>query len=288
MKKMILALAILLASLSAQALQPYISGDKLPAGDVRAVAAAAEQRLTAAGFQIAGKHFPKGIASHGVIIASDTALVDSLRQIGGPAILGAPLRVGVKADGSVSYLNLEYWLRAYLRKDYSKAEPQVKAAAGRLEKALGTGKAFGGEVPAEDLPEYRYMFGMERFMAKAEVKSFKSFEDAVATVEANLAKGVAGTAKAYELTYPDRKLAVIGFAQNDPEKGEAWWVNKIGADHIAALPWELLIVDGTVYSLHARYRTALAWPSLGMGQFMGISRHPDYVRDMAEALAGVQ
>ena len=52
------------------------------------------------------------------------------------------------------------------------------------------------------------------------------------------------------------------------------------------MPWEVFIVGKTVYSLHGRFRTALAWPSLTMGQFMGISLHPDHVRKMAEEIAG--
>ena len=63
-------------------------------------------------------------------------------------------------------------------------------------------------------------------------------------------------------------------------------MNKIGVDHIAALPWEVYIVDKTVYALAGRYRTALAWPSLTMGQFMGIVQHPDNVRQMALDIAG--
>jgi hypothetical protein len=186
----------------------------------------------------------------------------------------------------VSYLNLEYWQRAFLRKDYGKAEAAVKVAAGKLEHALGTGPAFGGDVKAEDLPRYQYMFGMERFDDKSELAEYRSFEEAVKTVQDNLAKGVKGTAKVYELVMPDRKIAVFGVAMNDAEYGEGWWVNKIGADHVAALPWEVFVVNGKVMGLFGRYRTALAWPSLGMGQFMTIANHPDTTRGMLEEVAG--
>ena len=52
-------------------------------------------------------------------------------------IAGAGVRVGVKGDGTVSYMNPEYWYRAYFRKDFSsKAEPAAKALQGKLQKAL--------------------------------------------------------------------------------------------------------------------------------------------------------
>jgi hypothetical protein len=173
-----------------------------------------------------------------------------------------------------------------LRGDYAKAEGAVKAAAGKLEQALGAGQAFGGDVPVEDLAKYRYMFGMERFDDKSELVEYKTFEEAVKTVQDNLAKGVRGTAKAYELVMPDKKIAVFGVAMNDAEHGEGWWANKIGPDHVAALPWEVFVVNGKVMALFGRYRTALAWPSLGMGQFMTIANHPDTTKSMLDEVAG--
>jgi hypothetical protein len=77
---------------------------------------------------------------------------------------------------------------------------------------------------------------------------------------------------------PDQKIAVLGVALNDPKEGEGYWVNKVGPQHIAGLPYELYIVGNKVYAPFARYRIALAWPALGMGQFMGISHIPEAIR----------
>jgi len=94
------------------------------------------------------------------------------------------------------------------------------------------------------------------------------------------------TSQVYEVVMPDRKLAVFGVAMNGPASGEHIWVKQNGVEHIAALPWEVYIVDGRVYALYARYRTALAWPALGLGDFMRISDHPDTVQAMLIAVAG--
>lgn len=286
MKKAIAGFIFAFATFAAHALQPYVTGTKVAGGDLKAATTAVEQKLTAAGFAVIGVHASKGLPKQATVVVTEAGLTDALKGIGGSAVVGMPIRVGVKVDGTVSYLNLEYWQRAFLRKDYGKAEAAVKATAGKLGQALGTGEAFGGDVKAEDLPRYQYMFGMERFDDKSELVEYKTFEEAVKTVQDNLAKGVKGTGKVYELVLADKKIAVFGVALNDAEYGEGWWVNKIGADHVAALPWEVFVVNGKVMGLFGRYRTALAWPSLGMGQFMTIANHPDTTRAMLEDVAG--
>jgi len=287
MKHFIVGLIALAWTLAASALQPYETGAKVAGGDLKAMAAVVEQKLGAAGFATVGRHLPKGLPDYASIVVTDEALSEALKGIGGSAVVAVPIRIGVKSDGTLSYENLEYWLRAYLRGDYAKAEPIVKATEAKLQQALGTGQPFGGDVKAEDLPRYHYMFGMERFDSdNSLLAEHKNFDDAVRAIRDNLAKGVKGTGKVYELVYPDRKLAVFGVSMSDPEYGEGWWVKKIGPDHIAALPWEVFVVNGKVYALFGRYRTALAWPTLGMGQFMGISSHPDKTREMLEAVAG--
>lgn len=287
MRSLFYGLMMLLWLPSALALQPYIAGDKVAGGDLKAVVGAIENKLTAEGFTVVGRHAPPGLPGFAAIVVTDKGMLDAVSAIGGTAIVDAPIRIGVRADGTVSYMNPEYWGRAYLRKDYGKAEAAIKAVTAKLGKALGAGKPFGGDVDADDLPKYRYMVGMERFDSdKSELKTYPSFDVAVKTVRDNLAKGVAKTSKVYEIVLPDRKLAVFGVAMNDPTHGEGWWVKKAGADHIAALPWEVFIVNGKIYALYARYRTALAWPSLGMGTFMSISDHPDTTGDMLAAVAG--
>ncbi len=290
MKRVVTALALMLATFSAFALQPFTAADaKLAGGNVKAAMAAAEQKLTAAGFTIAGQYQPQGIPTHGVIVVTDNGLVDAAKAIGGTAVVAIPIRVGVKADGTVSYINAEYWGRAYLRGNYGKAESALKAVAGKLQTAFGPGKPFGGDIETDKLASFRYMWGMERFDDRSTIKEYGSFDEALKAVRENLAKGAGGLAKVYELTYPDKKIAVFGVAQNNKENGEGWWVNKInGADHVAVLPWEVSVVDGKVMALHGRFRTALGWPSLTMGQFMAIGSHPDATYKMMEDVAGVK
>lgn len=103
-------------------------------------------------------------------------------------------------------------------------------------------------------------------------------------VRDNLAKGTAGTSRVYEIVLPGRKLAVFGVAMQD----DADWIRKIEQqEHIAALPYEIYIVDKDVNAPHGRFRIALAFPDVGMGQFMRISSQPNSILNTLGAVAGV-
>lgn len=287
MKSVLLSCALLLGSQAVLALSPYIRGSSLPGADLSAHVAQVEKKLQAEGFTVVGRHAPKGLSGRASLVVTDRAVLEAIRNIGGSAIIAAGIRIGVQSDGSVSIMNPDYWYRAYLRGNFKSAQPALRSVQSRLARALGAGAEFGGDVPEADLPNYRYMFGMERFdSANSELSSHASFEDAVRAVQDNLAKGVGDTAQVYEVLMPERKIAVFGVAMGNPGDGEGWWVNKIGPEHIAGLPYELFIVDNKVYALFARYRIALAWPALGMGQFMGIINAPDAIRGTLTRVAG--
>jgi hypothetical protein len=292
MKKLLLAGWLCMVVSTCQALSPYTSGASLPAGELPALMAAVEKKLQAEGFTLLGRHLPKGLESGGVVLVSDSAMLQAIRATGGSGIVAAAIRVGVMRDGRVSYTTPEYWYRAYLRQAYPQAEAAARAVQARLSRALGAGSGFGGDVPADRLANYQYMATMERFDSfRAELRTFGSFDEALQTVRKGLASGLGSTAKVYEVVMADRKLAVFGVALNDASRGEGWWVGKLGAsgqEHIAALPYELFIVDNKAYALPGRYRIALAWPSLNMGDFMNIRYAPDVVLGTMNLLADVQ
>jgi len=282
--------AMLVFSTSVWAVSPYIQGDSVAGGSVQTVATAVESKLKSGGFKVVGKYFPKTLAGYGVVIATDDAMLDEVGSVGGNAILGAAIRVGVKADGSVAYTNPDYWYRAYFRKAFAKKEDAVKALQARLQGALGAGKGLGGDEPAGNLANYRYMIGMERLdSSKNRLAEYGSFAEAVKTVRENLAKGVGKTTKVYEVVMPGRKLAVFGVAMNDGENSDGDWIKKIDMqDNIAGLPYEIYVVDTEVQSPHGRFRIALAFPDVGMGQFMRISSLPNTILDTMSTVAGVE
>lgn len=287
MKKRILWCVLVFSAQACLALAPYLKGDKLAATDLPAQLEQLEKKLQAEGFTVLGRHTPKGLPGHASLVVTDPGALTAIRTAGGSAVIASGIRVGLKSDGTVSYMNPDYWYRAYLRGQYKSAQAAIKSVQTRLTKALGDGGSFGGDVPEADLENYRYMFGMERFDSpNSEIATHASFEAALKAVRDNLASETGSASRVYEVVSPHNQTAVFGVAMNSSSDGEGWWVNKIGADHMAGLPYEVFIVGNKVYALYARYRIALAWPALGMGQFMGIINAPDAIRSTLVRVAG--
>ncbi len=288
LQRILLACLLGVSTLSAWAISPYIPGDRVQAGKLSAVSAEIEKKLTTAGFQVLGLYTPKYFPTHGVVVATDAGMLDKIRSFGGAAIVAAPIRVGFTTDGVVTYANPDYWNRAFLGQHFAQAAPAVSSVQSRLAKALGAGPGFGGNESAADLPEYRYILGMERIDdEKNLLATHASFDAAVRTVQENLGKGISNTSQAYELVLPESKLAVFGVAMNKKENGDAVIIGKIGVqDRVAGLPYEIFVVDGKVYALYGRYRLALAFPDLSMGSFMRIVYVPDDIRKTLKAVAG--
>jgi len=281
---------MLTLSTSVWAISPYIQGDSVAGGSAQAAATAVEGKLKKGGFKVVGKYFPKGLTGFGVVIATDGAMLDTVGSVGEEAIMGAAIRIGVKADGSIAYTNPDYWYRAFFRKSFAKNEDAVKALQGRLQEALGAGKGVGGDETAASLSNYRYMIGMERLdSSKNKLNEYGSFAEALKVVRENLAKGVGKTTKIYEVVLPDSKLAVFGVAMNDGENSDGEWIKRIDMQNsVAGLPYEIYIVDKEVGAPHGRFRIALAFPDVGMGQFMRISSLPNVIMETMGSVAGVE
>jgi hypothetical protein len=287
----VLALVVLLVSSSVSwAITPFIQAEKLKPAETVKVVEEVEGKLQAAGFQVLGHYFPKQLPDYGVVVVSDEGILNDIRALGGANIVGAGIRIGVKSDGTVSYMNPDYWYRAFFRGQFAKAEKSVRAVQEKLARSLGAGLGFGGDETAADLPRYRYILGMERFDSeKNELAEFVSFDQAVKTIRDNLDKGVARTSKIYEVVMPNEKIAVFGVAMNDPTLGDASWILRIGGQQsIAALPYEIYVVNNTANALYGRYRIALSYPDLNMGHFMRIVSTPDEIKEMLGAVAGAK
>lgn len=291
MKKLLFALAMWLSVPAlALAIAPYIQAERLKGGDLHQLVEAVEAKLKAGGFQPVGHYCPQQIKDYCVVVVTDEGLLNEIRQLGGTNIVGAAIRVGIKSDGDVSYINPDYWYRAYFRSEFSQAEHTVQEVQNKLAKTLGARGAFGGDEAAADLPKYRYLIGMERFDDDKNVLAhYASFDEALKIVRDNLGKGVGHTVKVYEVVMPEKKIAVFGVGMNDETLGDGRWVAKIGGqDQIAALPYELLIVNNQVQALYGRFRIAVAFPALSMGHFMRIASTPnDIVRTLTAVAGGV-
>jgi hypothetical protein len=68
------------------------------------------------------------------------------------------------------------------------------------------------------------------------------------------------------------------------EEGEKHFLPIIGEDHLAAMPYEIIIQGKEATMLHGRYRIALHWPDLTMGTFTKIMSTPGDVKKVMKDL----
>ena len=116
------------------------------------------------------------------------------------------------------------------------------------------------------------------------MNEYSSFEEGLKIIENNLKAKKGQTTEVYKIVYPDKKIAVFGIGLRSKEDGEAVFLPIIGEDHVAAMPYEIILQGNTATMLHGKYRIALHWPELTMGTFMKIMSTPGDIEDTLEAL----
>ncbi len=251
-----------------EVLKPFVLGYKT-SGDMQTIAEEVKGKVQAAGFEVVGTYSPYD----GAIVIAVTN--DGLKKAAASSEFGgyeAGQRVTLTKVGDeiqVSYTNPVYYASAYRIEDTSDAS----AALESLKTALGAEQAYGtGEkqLSAADLRKYHYMFGMEYFDDPSELAEYDSQEDAIKAVEEGLAQGRGGATKVYRIDIPGKDETVFGVALNDSGcSGDEYIMSRVDKSDIRStghLPYEILVSDGNVYALYARFRIAISWPHLPMIQ----------------------
>ncbi|MBN1250940.1 MAG: hypothetical protein JXR51_04230 [Bacteroidales bacterium] len=276
--------------LSAQEITSYYSLGSVE-GSINDISKKVTAALTEKGFKIFGSYYPQGKYSNKVIAFTRDDLYKVALSGKDQKFLAAMLKVGLIKDGEkvkISLLNPEYIFNAYFRGSFATYKDKLMKVDSDAKEALksigGEFTAFGGGLSAKELQKYHYMMGMPYFDEPIELKIFSSFEEGTKIIEENLNSKKSSTEKVYMLKFSNSKIALYGIALNDKEKGEAAFLPKIGTDHIAAMPYELLLIDNKAIMLHAKYRLALHWPKLTMAQFMKISSTPGKIEDILKSL----
>lgn len=259
-------------------------------GTINDVKAKIKTQLKEKGFSYLGGYNTQGKANQYVIAFTNKNLYGVALYGKTHKVMASIMKFGIIKKGNVvtvSLLNPEYIFYAYLRNttgSYDKLKV-ISDEAHAILKTLGTGyKGFGGQLSKSELKKYHYMMGMPYFTDPVELNEMSSFENACETIEKNLKAGKGNTAKVYRLKFTKYKIAVYGVALKSKADGEASFLPTIGEDHIAAMPYEIVVLDNKVVMLHGKYRLALHWPDLTMSQFMKIVSTPGYIEDTMEAL----
>jgi hypothetical protein len=284
-----LALALFM-KMGAQTLSPYIL-----VGENSLSLEATEDQVRSAlenkGFELIGSYHVEGNQTLKSIVFTRKDLKDITIQVEDRGALASALKVGLKSDGpgtTISYLNPEYLFQAYLMDAYDKHASGLGKVESDVASALSplgsVNQGFGGGMTAEDLREYHYKIMMPYFTDPVELEEFSSFEEGVKMIEKNLKAKKGKTLMVYSIKYPGKQVAVYGVGLMDEEEGEKHFLPIIGEEHLAAMPYEIILQGKTATMLHGRYRIALHWPDLTMGTFTKIMSTPGDVKKVMKGL----
>jgi len=250
-----------------------------------------EESLKASNFEILGSYNVANNKNFHVIVFTNDKLKEIASSYPERGALATAQKVGLSyKDGitKVSLLNPLYMFHAYFLKDYNKRADELIAETKTIKKIfseMGAGfTPFGGDVSIDDLHDYQYMIGMPEFSDPVKLSSFDSFDEGVKVIRKNLEAKKGGAIKVYELINQDKKTAVFGIGLLDASNGEKHFLSIIGEDHLAAMPYEIILQENKVTMLHGRFRFALYWPELSMSTFTKIMSTPGDVEDFLEAI----
>nr|WP_319272414.1 hypothetical protein [uncultured Draconibacterium sp.] len=293
MKRIFLLTAIYLLSFSliqAQEESPYFLISKSTESVAEGIAKA-KSALSESGFKIIGEYHPEQSENLAVVCYTHPKLEGIALGFSDRGALASALKIGLKKEGEtlhISMINPMYLFYAYFIDGVDKQEDVLRSISNEAIAAMqtvGTMKEpFGGTLDKKKLQKYHYKMMMPYFADAEELKSFDSFNDGLKTIRQNLEAGAGETQKVYELVYPDKEVAVWGVGLKNAEDGEAHFLPIIGNDHVAAMPYEIILQGNTASILPGKYRIALHWPELTMGTFMKIMSTPGDIKKTMEKL----
>ena len=263
--------------------------------DITDVSAKVKEAIKAGGFEVIGEYHPGNNDDLYVICYTNKQLRDLSLEFDDRGALASVLKAGlVKKDGKVtlSILNPEYMFLAYwgnqMTSQQEKAITKMSKHGSAFFSKIGKPIPFGGNLKKEDLIGYHYKMMMPYFDDPDDLEDYDSFEEGVKIIRANLEKGKGNTVKVYEQVFTDKKVAVFGVGLLNKEDGEAHFLPIVGEDHIANMPYEIILQDTEATMLAGKYRIALFWPELTMGTFMKIMSTPGDIEDTMEGLCEVE
>lgn len=270
---------------SAQKIAPYIKvGESTKS--VEQISEDIQKTLTENSFEILGEYNPEGKSNLKVIVFTNDKLKNTVVKISDRGALAGAVKVGIvnkNGKTTVSYTNPDYILRAYLRDNYgsfistfSQFSKDVKLAF----EPIGTEfMPFGGGIEQKKLKDYHYKIMMPYFTDPVSLNEYATFEEGLSIIEKNLKAQKGYSKEVYRIVYPDQKIAVFGIGLASEKDGEKVFLPIIGEEHIAAMPYEIILQGKEATMLHGKYRIALHWPDLTMGTFMKIMSTPGDIED---------
>jgi len=291
MKSFLLVFSLfLIITVNAQnELSPYF-GIQLDA-DMTEIKNGIPSLITSNGFNLLGSYQVANNDHLWVIAFTSDELMNVCANYKDRGALASVLKIGLYQNEDkleLSLLNPNYMFYAYFGEDYkehsNKLEAINKKAITMLSTHFGQMQAFGGGLTADELGKYHYKIMMPYFDDPIELETYTDFKEGVSYIRKKISESGKDIKLVYELLDERHQTAVFGIGLLNAEEGEPHFLPIIGERHIAAMPYEIILQGDEVSMLAGKYRFALYWPELTMGEFMKIMSTPGDVEDAMESI----
>jgi hypothetical protein len=247
--------------------------------------------ISKSGFEIIGEYNVANKDGLYVFAFTNNQLKTLCGDFSDRGALASVLKMGLfEKDGKVevSLLHPNYMFYAYFGDDYKLHAKELDAidqiAKDILSSNFGEPQGFGGGLSPKDLEKYHYKVMMPYFDDPIELESYSSFEEGLDFIRKKISESGDEIKLVYEIVNDSKQTAVFGIGLLDAEEGEPHFLPIIGERHIAAMPYEIILQQYDATMLHGKYRFALYWPELTMGEFMKIMSTPGDVEKEMESI----
>lgn len=224
----------------------------------------AAAKLEKAGFEILARYASN---QHGTTLVFTNAIMKSQANKPGRGF-GAVLRLYVDEHRKqISITNPKYFFKAFLQEEYSKENTDAVMTALSCE--------FVGLKDSQDewlftaLPEYQFMMGMANYQ---DMVTLGKGDNTALLKKAR--DYINGDALIFELKLDDDRY-LLGYELSAKTKA---FVDKIGSQNGAILPYTILIEGGVAKALDAKYYIALSYPLLDLSRFATILSTPRAIK----------
>ncbi len=261
--------------------KPYVAATPIE-GDLTTVTQSVKNTLLSGGFHIAGEYSPFENATV-IAITNDTLKVIAAKTVFGG--YGSVIRVGIRQSDNnvqVSYVNPTYMAHVYRMDGLEEVSKQLAGLIGN-ESYFGSKKG----LKAKRLKKYHYMAFMPHFNDHDKLASFDSHQAALNAINANFVDNKNGLQKVFQVGLTGKNEVLFGVGISKGKGADQTIMDKIDKNtlkHTPHLPYGLLVSGKHVYSLAGKFRIALAFPDLGMGEFMKISSAPKAIKNSLKTL----
>ena len=232
-----------------------------------------EQNLADHGLEVLGKHQVAGSNAYTVVVYTSVDLRKAAQR---PerGFMGALRILHNRVNQEIVVSNPEYYMRAFLQKDYK--EDMATPIHTALKSALGTLTPTEDSLKTKKLAKYHFMMSMpyyDDFVCVAKGRT----DELLRKLKMN-----AGDRIVFIQPLNTEGSAVLcGVAL--PDDIEQFNVKLGTMDHAHLLPYTVLIENGEANILHAKFYLALSFPRLSMTEFMKIRAVPGNIEDAFKA-----